>query len=66
MTIVGSYERHTDLGCEALVFMDSESDACFQIQRDLPGGPRPGEYCVTTGAGAPVYGGVEQWRRRDG
>ncbi len=63
MAIVVSYERHPDLGCEALVFLDSESDACFQLQRDLPGGPRAGEYCVTTGASAPVYGSVLDWRR---
>ena len=65
MAIIASYERHLDLGCEALVFLDPESDACFQIQRDLPGGARPGEHCVTTGASAPVYGGVLQWRRVD-
>ncbi|EGD54797.1 hypothetical protein [Gordonia neofelifaecis] len=63
MAIIGSYERHPDLGCEAIVFLDEESDACFQLQRDLPGGPRAGEYCVTTGASAPVYDGVAQWRR---
>ncbi|GAA4742352.1 hypothetical protein MUG78_07045 [Gordonia alkaliphila] len=63
MAIIGSYEHHPDLGCEAVVFLDSESDACFQIQRDLPGGRRPDEHCVTTGASAPVYGGVTQWRR---
>ena len=63
MAIIGSYERHPDLGCEAVVFLDEESDACFQLQSDLPGGPRAGEYCITTGASAPVYGGVDQWRR---
>lgn len=65
MTIHGSYERHPDLGCEALVFLDDESGACFQIQRDLMGGPRADEYCVTTGASAPVYNAVKQWRRVD-
>ncbi|WP_238422813.1 hypothetical protein [Gordonia sp. 'Campus'] len=65
MTIRASYERHTDLGCEAVVFIDDESLACFQIQRDLTGGPRADEYCVTTGASAPVYGGITQWRRVD-
>ncbi|WP_040509606.1 hypothetical protein [Gordonia soli] len=64
--ILASYERHPDLGCEAIVFIDDESSACFQIQRDLVGGPRADEYCVTTGASAPVYGGITQWRRRDG
>ncbi|MFT3716289.1 MAG: hypothetical protein QM774_10170 [Gordonia sp. (in: high G+C Gram-positive bacteria)] len=63
MAIEGSYERHPDLGCEALVFIDPESGACFQIQRDLPGGPHDDEHCVTTGMSAPVYGGVVQWRR---
>ncbi|MEO9329081.1 hypothetical protein [Gordonia aurantiaca] len=65
MTIRASYERHPDLGCEAVVFIDDESMACFQIQRDLTGGPRAGEYCVTTGASAPVYGGIVEWRRTD-
>ncbi|OCH80563.1 MULTISPECIES: hypothetical protein [Gordonia] len=65
MTIRASYERHPDLGCEAVVFIDDESLACFQIQRDLVGGPRADEYCVTTGASAPVYGGITQWRRVD-
>ena len=50
MTIHGSYERHPDLGCEAIVFLDDESGSCFQIQRDLVGGPRADEYCVSTGA----------------
>ena len=63
MAIFGSYERHPDLGCEAVVFLDEESDACVQLQRDLPGGPRADEYCLTTGASAPVYGAVTQWRR---
>ncbi|MDL9937599.1 hypothetical protein QSJ18_12655 [Gordonia sp. ABSL1-1] len=63
MTIRASYERHPDLGCEAVVFIDDESMACFQIQRDLVGGPRADEYCVTTGASAPIYGGITQWRR---
>lgn len=45
------------------MFLDEESDACFQIQRDLPGGDRPDEYCLTTGASAPIYGGITQWRR---
>ncbi len=65
MTIHGSYERHPDLGCEAVVFLDDETGACFQVQRDLVGGPRADEYCVTTGASAPIYGGVKQWRRVD-
>lgn len=63
MAIRVTYEHHPDLGCEALVFLDEESDACFQIQRALPRGT--GEHCVTTGASAPVYGGVVQWRRVD-
>lgn len=63
MAIIGSYERHRDLGCEAVVFLDSESDACVQLQRDLPGGPRVDQHAITTGASAPVYGGVLQWRR---
>ncbi|MDS1114852.1 hypothetical protein RD149_13845 [Gordonia westfalica] len=63
MTIRASYERHPDLGCEAVVFIDDESLACFQIQRDLTGGPRADEYCVTTGASAPIYGGIVEWRR---
>lgn len=66
MSIRASYERHPDLGCEALVFIDEESMGCFQIQRDLVGGPRADEYCVTTGASAPVFGGITQWRRVDG
>ena len=61
MTIHASYEHHPDLRCEAIVFIDDECGACFQIQRDLPAG----EYCVTTGASAPVYGAVTQWRHRD-
>ena len=40
MAIQATYERHPDLGCEAVVFIDDESMACFQIQRDLTGGPR--------------------------
>ncbi|MDR2280180.1 MAG: hypothetical protein LBE07_04890 [Gordonia sp. (in: high G+C Gram-positive bacteria)] len=63
MAIIGSYERHPDLGCEAVVFLDEESDACVQLQRNLPGGPRAAEYCLTTGASAPVYDAVSQWRR---
>ncbi len=63
VTIRATYERHPDLGCEAVVFIDDESDACFQIQRDLVGGPRSDEHCVTTGASAPVFGGITQWRR---
>ncbi|ALG83472.1 hypothetical protein [Gordonia phthalatica] len=62
MAIIGSYERHPDLGCEAVVFLDEDSDACFQLQRDLPGGPRAGQCCITTGASAPVYDGVTAWR----
>lgn len=62
MAIIGSYQRHPDLGCEAVVFLDEDSDACFQLQRDLPGGPRAGQCGITTGAGAPVYGGVTAWR----
>ncbi|GAB93630.1 Imm10 family immunity protein [Gordonia rhizosphera] len=65
MAIQASYERHPDLGCEAVVFIDDESDACFQIQRDLVGGPHADQYCVTTGSSAPIYGGIEQWRHRD-
>ena len=78
VTIHASYERHPDLGCEAVVFIDDESMGCFQIQRDLvvdaetggrvgPGGAGSGRegYCVTTGASAPVYGGVVEWRRVD-
>lgn len=63
MAIIGSYEHHPDLGCEALVFLDAETDACFQLQRDLPGGPHADRHCVTTGMSSPVYGGVLQWRR---
>lgn len=65
MTIKASYERHPDLGCEAVVFIDDESMACFQIQRELVGGERlPNDkHCVTTGASAPVYGAITQWRR---
>ncbi len=44
------------------MFLDEESDACFQIQRDLPGVVEP-RTCITTGASAPVYDGVTQWRR---
>ncbi|MGV9711513.1 hypothetical protein ACWDTI_12710 [Gordonia sp. NPDC003424] len=65
MAILASYERHPDLGCEAVVFIDDESMACFQIQRDLVGGPRADEYCVTTGASAPIYNGIVEWRRVD-
>ncbi|WAC57423.1 hypothetical protein [Gordonia sp. SL306] len=65
MAIQATYERHTDLGCEAIVFIDDESMACFQIQRDLVGGPRSDEYCVTTGASAPIYGAITEWRRID-
>lgn len=63
MSIRASYERHVDLGCEAVVFIDDESMACFQIQRDLVGGPRADEYCITTGASAPIYGAITEWRR---
>lgn len=45
------------------MFIDDETTGCFQIQRDLVGGPRADQYCVTTGASAPVYGGIVQWRR---
>lgn len=65
MAIQASYERHPDLGCEAVVFIDDESLACFQIQRDLVGGPRAHEYCVTTGASAPIYNAIVSWRRVD-
>ncbi|MCM3894343.1 MULTISPECIES: hypothetical protein [Gordonia] len=68
MTIHASYERHPDLGCEAVVFIDDESMGCFQIQRDLVSDAKAGGregYCVTTGASAPVYGGVVEWRRVD-
>lgn len=47
------------------MFIDDESLACFQIQRDLTGGQRSDEHCVTTGASAPVYGGILDWRRLD-
>ncbi|GAB2638081.1 hypothetical protein GCM10027169_02510 [Gordonia jinhuaensis] len=72
--ITASYDRHVDLGCEVLVFIDSESGDCLQIQRDLPalvdpaapgGADATGRYCLTTGVGAPVYDGIEEWRRRD-
>ncbi|UQE75335.1 MULTISPECIES: hypothetical protein [unclassified Gordonia (in: high G+C Gram-positive bacteria)] len=63
MAIIASHEHHPDLGCEAVVFLDTESDACFQLQRDLPGGPHEEQHAITTGASAPVYGGVLQWRR---
>lgn len=64
MTIRASYERHPDLGCEAVVFIDDESMACFQIQRDLVGGQRAGDsYCISTGASAPIYGAILEWRR---
>ncbi|MGC5246069.1 hypothetical protein ACPXB3_03940 [Gordonia sp. DT219] len=64
MTIRASYERHPDLGCEAVVFIDDESMACFQIQRELVGSDRPDDgYCISTGAGAPIYGAIQQWRR---
>ncbi|MGV9825037.1 hypothetical protein [Gordonia sp. NPDC003429] len=82
MTIRASYERHPDLGCEAVVFIDDESMACFQIQRELladtqaagtrtAGNPEGGDrrrhqHCVTTGASAPIYGAVLEWRRVDG
>ncbi|MFT4044632.1 MAG: hypothetical protein QM673_15850 [Gordonia sp. (in: high G+C Gram-positive bacteria)] len=67
MTIRASYERHPDLGCEAVVFIDDESMACFQIQRELVGGNGSQErHCVTTGASAPIYGAVLDWRRVDG
>ena len=62
MAIIGSYEHRPDLGCEALVFLDPESDSCFQLQRDLDG-RHAHEHAVTTGMSAPVYGGVLQWRR---
>lgn len=62
MAIIGSYENWPDLGLEALVFLDSESDACFQIQRDLEG-PRAAQHAVSTGMSAPIAGGVVQWRR---
>ena len=65
MTIHGSYARHPDLGCEAIVFLDDESGSCFQIQRDLVGCPPADEHCVSTGASASVYGAVKQWRRID-
>lgn len=63
MTIIGSYEHHRDLGLEAVVFLDPESQACVQLQRDLPGGPRADQHAISTGASAPVVGGVLQWRR---
>ncbi|WP_040524922.1 hypothetical protein [Gordonia effusa] len=63
MAIRVSHELHPDLGCEALVFLDEESDGCFQIQRDLGIIEAADRYCVTTGASAPVYGGIVQWRR---
>ncbi|RPA58571.1 hypothetical protein EF294_15515 [Gordonia oryzae] len=64
MTILASYERHPDLGCEAVVFIDDESMACFQIQRELVGGDRAGDrYCISTGASAPIYDAIRQWRR---
>ncbi|MFT4127672.1 MAG: hypothetical protein QM662_15765 [Gordonia sp. (in: high G+C Gram-positive bacteria)] len=66
MTIRASYERHPDLGCEAVVFIDDESLACFQIQRDLTGGPNADRYCISTGASAPIFGAILDWRRVDG
>ena len=62
MAIHGSYERHPDLGLEAVVFIDPESGACFQIMRDLLG-PRSEHHSVSTGASAPVPEGVIGWRR---
>lgn len=64
MTIRASYERHPDLGCEAVVFIDDESMACFQIQRDLVGGERADDgYVISTGASAPIRGAILDWRR---
>jgi hypothetical protein len=64
VTIQASYERHPDLGCEAVVFIDDESMACFQIQRDLVGSDRADDrYCISTGASAPIYDAIVDWRR---
>ena len=55
--------RH--LGREEVGDLHAAVDGEAPRQRDLVGGPRADEYCVTTGASAPVYGGITQWRRID-
>ncbi|MBT0567220.1 hypothetical protein [Williamsia sp. CHRR-6] len=66
--IVVSHERLDSHGLEAVIFLDSESGDCFQIQRDLliTVTDRAPVHQVTTGMSAPVPGGIVDWRVVDG
>ncbi|KQR99803.1 hypothetical protein ASG12_03255 [Williamsia sp. Leaf354] len=63
--IVASYDRIADLAFEAVIFLDTESSDCFQIQRDLltQVTTTAPTYQVSTGMSAPVPDGITQWRR---
>ncbi|MFD0925806.1 hypothetical protein [Williamsia deligens] len=65
--IVASYDRLERHGVEAVVFLDTESGECFQIQRDLPAvvTDTAPTYHLTTGVSAPLPGGIDDWRRVD-
>lgn len=65
--IVASYDRSERHGFEAVVFLDTESGECFQIQRDLPAPviDTAPTYQLTTGVSAPLSGGIVDWRRVD-
>ncbi|MGZ8178160.1 hypothetical protein ACXVUM_09530 [Williamsia sp. SKLECPSW1] len=65
--IVASYDRLERHGIEAVVFLDTESGECFQIQRSLPAsvGDTAPTYHLTTGVSAPLPGGIVDWRRVD-
>ena len=65
--IVASYDRSERHGFEAVVFLDTESGECFQIQRDLPAPVTDSAptYHLTTGVSAPLPGGIIDWRRVD-
>ena len=65
--IVASYDRLERHGIEAVVFLDTESGECFQIQRDLPAPVThtASTYHLTTGVSSPLAGGIVDWRRVD-
>lgn len=65
--IVVSYDRLPDLRFEAVVFLDTDSGDCFQIQRDLMSlaTTEASTHQISTGMGAPIPEGILHWRRVD-
>ncbi|WP_299569010.1 hypothetical protein [uncultured Williamsia sp.] len=65
--IVASYDRLERHGIEAVIFLDTESSECFQIQRSLPAPvtDTAPTYQLSTGVSAPLDGGIVDWRRVD-